>query len=166
MSPGSEGCHIESFLHYLNAGGEDYFPPNENPVIEAGSVAQCTSISIADDDILEQAEVLRFSLHLPPDSNEQVQLSREGDPVQITITDNDGKSIPDNLFSLWKLHISISALCCLTNAVVTATMVQTSYTVLEGDGVLAVCAILTGRTERPVELSLSTESASAIGKFL
>lgn len=41
---------------------------------------------------------------------------------------------------------------------------QSSYTVLEGQGMLTVCANITGRTERPVQLTLSTQSVSAKGK--
>ncbi len=55
-------------------------------------------------------------------------------------------------------------MCCLAFAGVEAMLVQSSYTVFEGQEELMVCANLTGMTERPVQLTLSTESASAKGK--
>lgn len=76
----------------LGTGGEDYYRP-ASPVIEPGFRSQCASIAIADDDILEDTEVFRFTLLLPPGSNEQVQLSEEVEMTGVAIHDDDGVSV-------------------------------------------------------------------------
>jgi len=50
----------------------------------------------------------------------------------------------------------------LFTAVVTVGLQQTSYSVTESEGIVDVCAILTGQTEREVFVSLFTEADSAL----
>ncbi len=78
-----------SYILY-HTGGEDYYPPVNGLLLELGSHSQCTSIPIVDDVILEHTELFGFSLHLPPGSNERVQLQGAGHVTEVTILDNDG----------------------------------------------------------------------------
>lgn len=71
--------------------GEDYHLLSEGLVIPPGSVSQCTSIGITNDNALEHTELFGFSLHLPPGSSENVVLSGEGEVTVISIYDDDGK---------------------------------------------------------------------------
>ncbi len=61
-------------------------------MIEPGSDTQCTAITIIDDNILEHTELFGVSLHLPPGSNERVELNGEGVVTEVAVYDNDGMS--------------------------------------------------------------------------
>ncbi len=79
-------------IYYFPIVGKDYFQPGQFLVIEPGSDTQCTAITIIDDSIMEHSELFGISLHLPPDSNERVELNGEGVVTEVAVYDNDGMS--------------------------------------------------------------------------
>ncbi len=89
---------VTTVMSYLHTGGEDYFLPSESPGIAPSSHTQCISIPIADDNLVERAEVFGFSLQLPSDSSGNIQLRGEGDVTEVVIYDNDGMKTYFELF--------------------------------------------------------------------
>lgn len=96
----------------------------------------CHSVSLVDDELLESTE--QFSLHL---SSNVSRVNVITDLIQVTVTDDD---------------------------IVTVGFNQTEYLIVEeviGGASITACAVLTGRIEEDVVVTMSTKSNSAGGKF-
>ena len=53
-------------------------------------------------------------------------------------------------------------ICCLPIAI-TVQLQETQYSISEQDGAVMVCAVLNGETERILQVTLSTQSSTAVG---
>ena len=121
--------------------GFDYLRlDNAQIIIPAGSSVDaiaCINISIIDDDEFEQEEVLMVEWTPDHDNTLSFGITTFRTMIDITITDNDGKScVQKNRHTK-----SIQLLFLLVVATIS---VPSEVSVSEGDGTVEVCATLSG----------------------
>lgn len=118
----------------------------------------CTIISIFDDDVLEDTESFFVVLG---SVNEDVKSDPSRDHASVFITDDDGEgwaSVASHLTFICKDIVVLSLV------VVTVGWNQQMYEVIEDEGLQNVCIILTGETDRAVQIRIETIEGTATGK--
>ena len=124
---------------------------------QSGTSCQCARVIVNDDSILENNEFLLVELTT---ADEAVQLNPSS--ANISIIDNDSKTVPrvctyDMIIICWCYVLDIFY------TAVTVGMQLSVYSVPEGNGLVRVCAVLTGMTERTVLVDLQTLDGTAQG---
>lgn len=120
----------------------------------------CANISIFDDDVLEDTESFFVVLG---SVNEDVKSDPGRDNASVFITDDDGEgwaSVASHLAFICKDIVMLSLV------VVTVGWKQQMYEVIEDEGLQNVCIILTGETDRAVQIRIETIEGTAAGKSI
>ena len=121
-----------------------------------GSTA-CVNVTINDDDVVEAVEM--FSVNAS--SSDPVIISPTA-LAEISIADNDGKSIKEEMLLAEKCMLIIAY---LINIVAVIALNPLFYETLEMESPLTVCTILvSGELETTITAAVSTDDQTAFGK--
>ena len=144
---------IVTILH--TAAPNDYSAQQNLLTFTSGVNVSCTTVvPIIDDAVLEDNQT--FSVVLSTADPDALL-----DPASATvaIVDNDGEiALASYINADIENHYSL-------HPVITVGLQQSSYIVSEGDQELIICTILSGRIEREVVFSVSTEDGSAKSEY-
>ena len=131
----------------------DFITTSAVLTFNASTSLQCDQVIIIDDGILENNETFFVQLE---SSDDVVTVSLNSAPV--TIIDDDCE------FWIIQYECWLGVFKALfLPTVINVGLQDTEHTINEQSGVLTVCAVLDGETERDLQVTLSTQSNTAVG---
>jgi len=138
-----------------SSAGMDFNTTSAVLIFNARISLQCESVTILNDTILESNETFFVQME-STDSSVNITLGS----ASVTILDDDSE---------YKINFK-SEMSCISilpsyflSAVVTVQLQQPRYSISEQDGTVMVCAVLSGETERILQVILSTQTNIAVG---
>ena len=131
----------------------DFITTSAVLTFNASTSLQCDQVIIINDSILENNETFFVQLE---SSDDVVTVSLNSAPV--TIIDDDCE------FWIIQYECWLGVFKALfLPTVINVGLQDTEHTINEQSGVLTVCAVLDGETERDLQVTLSTQSNTAVG---
>lgn len=142
-----------SFQPYAIPGsalaGDDFaMDPQELQFPANSADQQCVDIQTADDSVVEGPEEFGVRLEINGNENPKISLGARTS-VNITISDNDCE------FPHSADHMSCDDHVISMCAVVDVGFEEAEYSIIESDGEIEVCGVLTGRQDIPVAVTFS-----------
>ena len=142
------------YIHFVTSVADvDFITTSAVLTFNASTSLQCDQVIIINDGILENNETFFVQLE---SSDDAVNVSLNSAPV--AIIDDDGEFGLFNMSADW-----VCLRLYFASTVINVGLQDTQHTINEQSGVVTVCAVLDGETERDLQVTLSTQSNTAVG---
>jgi len=141
-------------IHFITSVADvDFITTSAVLTFNASTPLQCDQVIIVNDGILENNETFFVQLK---STDDVVNVSLNSAPV--TIIDDDCEFGLFNMCADW-----VCLRLCFPSTVINVGLQDTEHSINEQSGIVTVCAVLDGETERDLQVTLSTQSNTAVG---
>jgi len=144
------------YIHFIiSVADVDFITTSAVLTFNASTPLQCDQVIIINDGILENNETFIVQLE---SSDDAVNVSLNSRSAPVTIIDDDCEFGLFNMSAVW-VYLRLY----FPSTVINVGLQDTEHSINEQSGVVTVCALLDGETERDLQVILSTQSNTAVG---